>query len=65
MPDTILKHVWASGLELSESVCELHGWKLREARPQVFDAVLFSTELDLLELRWNEVRALILLLVPS
>jgi hypothetical protein len=60
MPDTVLKHVWAGGMEVSDSVCKLHGWKLREARPQVFDAVLFSTELDLLELRWNEASSLAL-----
>jgi hypothetical protein len=59
MPSTILKHVSAEGLEISQTVCELHGWTLRKQKPQVFDGVLFSTELDLLELRWNEVRTLL------
>lgn len=38
-----------------EKLCHLHGWKPRETPRRVFDAVLFSTELDMLLLRWNEL----------
>jgi hypothetical protein len=36
-------------------LCELHGWKLSSNAPKVFDATLFSVELDLLEIRLNEL----------
>jgi len=55
VPDQVLRHVWADGVEVSDNICELHDWKRRDSVPQVFDGVLFSTELDLLELRWNEL----------
>lgn len=38
-----------------ENLCKLHGWKTREYPRRVFDAVLFSNELDLLKIRWNEL----------
>jgi beta-1,4-mannosyl-glycoprotein beta-1,4-N-acetylglucosaminyltransferase len=38
-----------------ENLCELHGWKVRDTPRRVFDAVLFSNELDILEIRWNEL----------
>jgi beta-1,4-mannosyl-glycoprotein beta-1,4-N-acetylglucosaminyltransferase len=38
------------------SVCELHGWKARPGpKVKVIDAILMSTELDLLEIRMNEL----------
>jgi beta-1,4-mannosyl-glycoprotein beta-1,4-N-acetylglucosaminyltransferase len=33
----------------------LHGWTERKSKPEVWDAVIFSTELDLLEIRMNEL----------
>lgn len=36
-------------------MCELHSWTARAAQPPVWDAVLFNTELDLLEIRWSEL----------
>jgi beta-1,4-mannosyl-glycoprotein beta-1,4-N-acetylglucosaminyltransferase len=36
-------------------LCKLHGWKIRESPRRVFDAVLFSNELDLLKIRWKEL----------
>jgi beta-1,4-mannosyl-glycoprotein beta-1,4-N-acetylglucosaminyltransferase len=38
-----------------ENLCKLHGWKVRDFPRRVFDAVLFSNELDILEIRWNEL----------
>ena len=38
-----------------EELCSTHGWPLRQAKPEVWDAVLFTTELDLLDIRWNEL----------
>ncbi|OQU81801.1 hypothetical protein SORBI_3006G120500 [Sorghum bicolor] len=38
-----------------ENLCKLHGWKVRDIPRRVFDAVLFSNELDILEIRWNEL----------
>lgn len=38
-----------------ESLCKLHGWTMRESPRRVFDAVLFSNEVDILTVRWNEL----------
>ncbi|XP_047962587.1 uncharacterized protein LOC125207337 isoform X2 [Salvia hispanica] len=38
-----------------ENLCKLHGWGIREYPRRVFDAVLFSNELDILKIRWNEL----------
>ncbi|KAL5572802.1 hypothetical protein UlMin_022399 [Ulmus minor] len=38
-----------------ESLCKLHGWGVRESPRRVYDAVLFSNELDILTIRWNEL----------
>ncbi|XP_010932247.1 uncharacterized protein [Elaeis guineensis] len=38
-----------------ETLCKLHGWRIRETPRRVFDAVLFSNELDMLTIRWNEL----------
>ncbi|KAD5961174.1 hypothetical protein E3N88_12647 [Mikania micrantha] len=38
-----------------ESLCSLHGWKLREYPRRVYDAVLFSNEIDMLTIRWKEL----------
>ncbi|KAL3835612.1 hypothetical protein ACJIZ3_010348 [Penstemon smallii] len=38
-----------------ENLCKLHGWGIREYPRRVFDAVLFSNELDILKLRWKEL----------
>ncbi|CAA6657923.1 unnamed protein product [Spirodela intermedia] len=36
-------------------LCKLHGWELRRSPRRLFDAVLFSNELDLLEIRYREL----------
>ncbi|KAF8378218.1 hypothetical protein HHK36_029557 [Tetracentron sinense] len=38
-----------------EKLCRLHDWGIREYPRRVFDAVLFSNELDFLTIRWNEL----------
>ncbi|KAF8037610.1 hypothetical protein BT93_B0476 [Corymbia citriodora subsp. variegata] len=38
-----------------EALCKLHGWGIRESPRRVYDAVLFSNELDILTIRWNEL----------
>ncbi|OAY67032.1 Beta-1,4-mannosyl-glycoprotein 4-beta-N-acetylglucosaminyltransferase [Ananas comosus] len=38
-----------------DHLCKLHGWRVRESPRRVFDAVLFSNELDILKIRWNEL----------
>uniref|UniRef100_A0A5B6YWV2 Beta-1,4-mannosyl-glycoprotein 4-beta-N-acetylglucosaminyltransferase n=1 Tax=Davidia involucrata TaxID=16924 RepID=A0A5B6YWV2_DAVIN len=38
-----------------ETLCKLHGWGIREYPRRVFDAVLFSNEVDILTIRWNEL----------
>lgn len=36
-------------------LCRLHGWSVRSQPRRVFDAIIFSNELDLLEIRWHEL----------
>ncbi|XP_051149637.1 uncharacterized protein LOC127264222 [Andrographis paniculata] len=38
-----------------EHLCRLHGWGLREFPRRVYDAVLFSNEVDVLKIRWKEI----------
>ncbi|KAK4775069.1 hypothetical protein SAY86_010004 [Trapa natans] len=38
-----------------ENLCKLHGWKIREFPRRVYDAILFSNEIDILTIRWNEL----------
>ncbi|KAI8023922.1 Beta-1,4-mannosyl-glycoprotein 4-beta-N-acetylglucosaminyltransferase [Camellia lanceoleosa] len=38
-----------------EHLCRLHGWGIREYPRRVFDAVLFSNELEILTIRWKEL----------
>ncbi|CAI9100836.1 OLC1v1038018C2 [Oldenlandia corymbosa var. corymbosa] len=36
-------------------LCMLHGWSLRSEPRRVFDAIIFSNEVDILEIRWREL----------
>ena len=60
-PTNIIPHYYADGLDFGSNTCDLHGWKGRDnsASIQVFDAVLMSSELDLLEIRMNELDAVV------
>lgn len=56
-PTNVLPHYYAEGVPIDEHLCGLHGWGLRGAgdTPEVWDAILFSSELDLLEIRMHEL----------
>lgn len=51
-------HYYAENVSM-EHLCYLHGWRVRKIPRQVYDAVLFSNELDILEIRWQELRPLV------
>ncbi|KAJ0881488.1 putative beta-1,4-mannosyl-glycoprotein 4-beta-N-acetylglucosaminyltransferase [Helianthus annuus] len=53
-PLTYLPHYYAENTSMGK-LCRLHGWKLRKEARRVFDAIIFSNELDLLEVRWGEL----------
>nr|BAJ97567.1 predicted protein [Hordeum vulgare subsp. vulgare] len=53
-PFTVLPHYYHENVSMA-NLCKLHGWKVREAPRRVFDAVLFSNELDILDIRWHEL----------
>ncbi|KAI8526986.1 hypothetical protein RHMOL_Rhmol12G0041600 [Rhododendron molle] len=38
-----------------DNLCKLHGWGIREYPRRVFDAVLFSNEVEILTIRWKEL----------
>jgi beta-1,4-mannosyl-glycoprotein beta-1,4-N-acetylglucosaminyltransferase len=56
-PSDILPHFYSEGLSMDSRTCALHGWSKRgdEENVKVLDAILMSTELDLLEIRLNEL----------
>ncbi|KAJ3104741.1 hypothetical protein HDU97_008920 [Phlyctochytrium planicorne] len=43
------------GLQDPKEICELHGWKVQDPPKKMVDAIIFSVELDLLELRLREL----------
>ncbi|KAG4070871.1 hypothetical protein HA402_011097 [Bradysia odoriphaga] len=59
-PEIIIPHFHSDSVPFSE-LCQLHGWKERELSegvniaPKVIDAVIFSIELDILEIRIREL----------
>ncbi|KAJ3879024.1 glycosyltransferase family 17 protein [Lentinula edodes] len=56
-PSNIVPHYFADGMVADENMCKLHNWKLRDniKNTKVLDAILMSSELDLLEIRLNEL----------
>ncbi|KAF8924345.1 hypothetical protein BGZ52_008329, partial [Haplosporangium bisporale] len=56
--DTIIPHYYAEGMHMKER-CEAHGWTYptdpKRVVPKVYDALVFSVELDMLEIRINEL----------
>ncbi|XP_010550158.1 PREDICTED: uncharacterized protein LOC104821093 [Tarenaya hassleriana] len=50
----VLPHYYHENASM-ETLCRLHGWQIRESPRRVFDAVLFSNEVDMLTIRWNEL----------
>ncbi|KAK3032054.1 hypothetical protein RJ639_036268 [Escallonia herrerae] len=53
-PFTYIPHYYHENVSM-EGLCKLHGWDIRESPRRVFDAVLFSNEVDMLTLRWKEL----------
>ncbi|KAM7266945.1 hypothetical protein ACFE04_009111 [Oxalis oulophora] len=53
-PFTVIPHYYQENVSM-ETQCKLHGWKVRDYPRRVFDAVLFSNEMDILMLRWKEL----------
>ncbi|KAJ9688702.1 hypothetical protein PVL29_014378 [Vitis rotundifolia] len=47
-------HYYAENVSM-DHLCRLHGWSLRSKPRRVFDAIIFSNELDMLEVRWREL----------
>lgn len=60
-PKDIVPHYYAEGMKMDAYTCQLHQWKEREGKGQikVMDAVLMSSELDLLEIRMNELDSVV------
>jgi beta-1,4-mannosyl-glycoprotein beta-1,4-N-acetylglucosaminyltransferase len=55
-PSEVLPHFYSEGMIMDQHTCGLHGWKRRGGVDvKVLDAMLMSTELDLLEIRLNEL----------
>lgn len=56
-PKDVIPHYYAEGISMDEHTCKLHGWSQRSdaSSTKVLDAVLMSSELDLLEIRMNEL----------
>ncbi|KAK4521670.1 uncharacterized protein ATC70_004202 [Mucor velutinosus] len=63
-----IPHYYAENVPM-ETLCQLHGWQLKPkeklAKNKVYDAIIFSVELDLLEIRikelWNVVDTFVIL----
>lgn len=56
-PEIIIPHFYSDSIAVSD-LCQLHGWKQRqlsEVVPHVIDAVIFSIEIDILEIRIREL----------
>jgi beta-1,4-mannosyl-glycoprotein beta-1,4-N-acetylglucosaminyltransferase len=53
-PFTQIQHFYAEGID-QKTLCELHGWQQNNKTNKVIDAIIFSNELDLLEIRLREL----------
>ncbi|GLT26229.1 hypothetical protein SLA2020_013110 [Shorea laevis] len=49
-----IPHYYAENISM-EHLCHLHGWSVRSEPHRIFDGIIFSNELDLLEIRWHEL----------
>jgi beta-1,4-mannosyl-glycoprotein beta-1,4-N-acetylglucosaminyltransferase len=60
-PSEVIPHFYGEGLKMNENTCQLHGWTARHRKEnvKVLDAVLMSNELDLLEIRMNELDSVV------
>lgn len=53
-PFNVVPHYYADNVSISQ-LCHLHGWIPLWRPRRVFDAVIFSIELDILEIRYREL----------
>ncbi|CAN0904088.1 Beta-1,4-mannosyl-glycoprotein 4-beta-N-acetylglucosaminyltransferase [Linum grandiflorum] len=53
-PFNVIPHYYNENVT-TDTLCKLHGWGVRESPRRVYDAVLFSNEVDILTIRWNEL----------
>ncbi|KAL7135860.1 hypothetical protein ABFS83_11G126000 [Erythranthe nasuta] len=53
-PFTPITHYYHPSIP-TPNLCRLHGWRPREFPRRVFDAVLFSNEIEMLKIRWKEL----------
>jgi beta-1,4-mannosyl-glycoprotein beta-1,4-N-acetylglucosaminyltransferase len=60
-PKEVIPHYYAEGMKMDSHACQLHGWQANEDQESinVMDAVLMSSELDLLEIRMNELDSVV------
>jgi beta-1,4-mannosyl-glycoprotein beta-1,4-N-acetylglucosaminyltransferase len=58
-PSDIIPHFYGEGLKMDDHTCKLHGWTARKGNVRVIDAILMSNELDLLEIRLNELDSVV------
>lgn len=60
-PSDVVTHYYGEGLAMDEHTCKLHGWTTRADKGdvKVFDSVLMSNELDLLEIRMHELDSVV------
>lgn len=60
-PTRVIPHYHADGQNFSKELCTLHGWGVRDPilKTELWDAVLFNVELDLLQIRLNELNAVV------
>lgn len=53
-PFQYLPHYYAENVSI-EHLCKLHGWSIRSQPRRLFDGIIFNNEVDLLEIRWQEL----------
>jgi len=58
-PKNVVPHYYAEGMTMDAHTCSLHGWPQRKKDVVLMDAVLMSSELDLLEIRLNELDSVV------
>ncbi|KAK7292048.1 hypothetical protein RIF29_07687 [Crotalaria pallida] len=54
VPFDRIPHYYAENVSM-DHLCRLHGWSLLSQPRRIFDAIIFSNELDMLEIRWHEM----------
>lgn len=53
-----LPHYYAENVSMA-TLCKLHGWSVRMKPRRIYDAIIFSNEIDLLEVRLGELNPLV------